>query len=449
MVIQVRFSIAAIVLLVAGLPVSAVNAQDRSDEVAELRQMIVEMRENYEQRISDLESRLDMAERDASGARREAGEAIELAEQTAIEQSSGTSAPNTFNPAIGAILDGGYADVGSGWDQIPGFQPAGEIGTGESGFTPGEVELNLKASVDTRYFGNITVSFAEEDGDVEAEFEEAWVQTTALPAGLTVVGGRFFSEAGYLNDFHFHADDFVDRPLPYQAFYGGRYTVDGVQARWVAPTSLLVEVGTELNWGDGFPATANDETSPGAWTLFSKLGGDIGAGHSWLLGLAHISADVKERAGNEADPATFAGDSDLTTLEFVWKWSPRGNPTVRNFKLQGEYFRRDEDGIFDGLNYDGTQTGWYLQGVWQFAPLWRVGLRHDVVDANNSSSVDGTQLEDPGRSSQRSSLMLDWSPSEFSRLRLQYTNDQVLPRSEDQWFLQYIMSIGAHGAHRF
>ena len=45
--------------------------------------------------------------------------------------------------------------------------------------------------------------------------------------------------------------------------------------------------------------------------------------------------------------------------------------------------------------------------------------------------------------------MLDWSPSEFSRLRLQYTNDQVLPRSEDQWYLQYIMSIGAHGAHQF
>ena len=122
---------------------------------------------------------------------------------------------------------------------------------------------------------------------------------------------------------------------------------------------------------------------------------------------------------------------------------------MHNFKLQGELFLRDEDGIFDDLTYDGEQTGWYLQGVWQFAQLWRVGLRHDVVDSDNGSSVDGTQLEDPGRSSRRSSLMLDWSPSEFSRLRLQYTNDQVLPRSEDQWYLQYIMSIGAHGAHQF
>lgn len=448
-VIQVRFSIATIVLLVTSQPASAVNAQDLSEEVVELRQMIVEMRDNYEHRIGDLEQRLDKAERDARGARRDAGEAIELAEQTAIEQSSGSSAPNTFNPSIGSILTGHFADVGPGWQEIPGFQPAGEIGTGGSGFSAGEAEININASVDAKYFGNLTFALVEEDGEVAVEFEEAWFQTTALPLGLSVTGGRFFSAVGYLNGFHFHSDDFVDRPLPYQAFLGGRYAVDGVQARWVAPTSLLVEVGTELNWGNDFPATANNETSPGAWTLFTKFGGDIGDSHSWQLGLSHISADAIERAGGETDPATFTGDSDLTALDFVWRWAPQGNPTVRNFKLQGEFFRRDEDGIFDGLTYDGEQTGWYLQGVWQFAQLWRVGLRHDVVDSDNGSSVDGTLLQDPGRSSRRSSLMLDWSPSEFSRLRLQYTDDRVLPRSEDQWYLQYIMSIGAHGAHQF
>jgi hypothetical protein len=181
------------VLLAIGLPATAANAQVSGDEVAELRQMIIEMRNDYERRISELEARLDVAERDARGAKRDAGEAFELAEETAIQQSSGSSAPNTFNPSIGAVLDGGFADVGGGWEEIPGFQPAGEIGTGESGFSPGEVEINLKASVDTRYFGNVTFALAEEDGEVEVEFEEAWVQTTALPAGFRVMGGRFFS----------------------------------------------------------------------------------------------------------------------------------------------------------------------------------------------------------------------------------------------------------------
>ncbi len=451
-----KISTAAIVLLAIVLPATAANAQASGDEVAELRQMIMTMRDDYERRISELEARLDVAERAARGARRDAGEAFELAEEASMQQASATSAPNTFNPSIGAVLDGGFADVGGGWEEIPGFQPAGEIGTGESGFSPGEVEINLKANVDTRFFGNVTFALASEDGEVEVEFEEGWVQTTALPAGLTVMGGRFFSEAGYLNDFHFHADDFVDRPLPYQAFYGGRYTVDGIQARWVAPTSLLFELGTELNWGSNFPSTSSADTSPDAYTLFAKLGGDVGDSNSWQLGLSHVSADAMDREGGghhgeeEAEEGgAFTGDSDLTVLDFVWKWAPLGNPAVNNFKLQGEYFMRSEDGTFADIPYDGDQEGWYLQGVWQFAPMWRVGLRHDRVDTDNGLSMVGTELEDPGRSSSRSSVMLDWSPSEFSRLRLQYTDDQVLEESDSVWYLQYIMSIGAHGAHQF
>ena len=351
--------------------------------------MMTDMRSDYERRISDLEVRLDTAERDSRGARRDAGEAIELAEQTAIEQSSGSSAANTFNPAIGVVLNGGFASVDGGWDEIPGFQPAGEIGTGESGFSPGELEVNMNASIDARFFGNATFAIAEEDGEVAVEFEEAWLQTTALPHGLSIMGGRFFSEAGYLNDFHLHADDFVDRPLPYQAFYGGRYSVDGVQARWVAPTSLLFEIGTELNWGGGFPATSNNETSPGAWTFFAKTGGDIGYSNSWQAGISHVAADAIDRAGGDT-LETFSGDSDLTVVDFVWKWAPQGNTTVRSFKLQGEYFQRSETGTFDGLDYDGDQNGWYLQGVYQFAPSWRAGVRYDLVDADNGSGLEGT-----------------------------------------------------------
>ena len=437
------------VLLIFVLPAPTVNAQDLADEIRELRQMLINVQADYDARISDLEERLARAERQTRRARRDADEAIELAEQTAIDQSSGTSAPNTFNPAIGAILVGGYADVDNAWDQIPGFQPAGEIGTGESGFSVGEAEINLNANVDSKYFSNLTVAVAEEDGEVEVEFEEGWVQTTDLRMGLSVLGGRFFSEAGYLNDFHFHTDDFVDRPLPYQAFFGGRYTVDGLQARWVAPTTLLVEIGGEVNWGGAFPATANANNAPGAWTLFSKLGGDVGDSHSWQFGLSWIRADAVDRAA-EDDPQSFTGNSDLAAVDFVWKWAPGGNSIRQNFKLQGEYFDRSERGLFAGIPYDGDQDGWYLQGVWQFMPTWRLGLRHDTVDAdNNTAFFFGSHLVNSGRSSRRDSLMIDWSPSEFSRLRMQYTNDQVLPESDNQWFLQYIMSIGAHGAHQF
>ncbi|MDH3373818.1 MAG: hypothetical protein OEM85_10630 [Gammaproteobacteria bacterium] len=432
-------------LIIAGAYAPALYADDLAAEVDALRALLFETRQNYEKRISDLEARLARTEQIASSARRDASEAFEIAEQTAIDQTSGAAAANTFNPSAGAVLFGRYANVDQTWEEIPGFLPAGEIGTGESGFSLGEAEINLKANVDDRFFGNLTFALADESGEVEVELEEAWVQSTGLPAGLGATGGRFFSAAGYLNQSHRHTDDFADRPLPYQAFFGGQYRVDGVQVRWIAPTPLLLELGGELNWGGGFPATGNAESSPGAHTLFAKIGGDVGASNSWQAGLAWLSADVIE----SGDTATFSGDSDMTIFDVVWKWAPNGNSASRNFKIQGEYFRRDETGIFDGIAYDGEQTGWYLQSVWQFAPRWRVGVRHDAVNADNGPLLAGTELEDPGRRSSRDSLMLDWSPSEFSRLRLQYTNDQVLSATDQQWFLQYIMSIGAHGAHAF
>ena len=67
------------------------------------------IQQDYEARISDLEIRLAKAEQLASGAKREATEAFDIAEQTAIDQSAGTSAANTFNPALGAVLSGLYS----------------------------------------------------------------------------------------------------------------------------------------------------------------------------------------------------------------------------------------------------------------------------------------------------------------------------------------------------
>ncbi len=50
----------------------------------------------------------------------------------------------------------------------------------------------------------------------------------------------------------------------------------------------------------------------------------------------------------------------------------------------------------------------------------------------------------------RVSAMFDWNPSEFSRLRLQYAwDDARLSVRDRQLMLQYLYSIGAHGAHKF
>ena len=51
---------------------------------------------------------------------------------------------------------------------------------------------------------------------------------------------------------------------------------------------------------------------------------------------------------------------------------------------------------------------------------------------------------------QRYSVMFDYTPSEFSRFRLQYQQSKLQPDvTDNQWFLQYILTLGAHGAHKF
>ena len=38
-------------------------------------------------------------------------------------------------------------------------------------------------------------------------------------------------------------------------------------------------------------------------------------------------------------------------------------------------------GTFNDLGYSGTQQGFYVQGIYQFMPQWRVGYRYDWLSA--------------------------------------------------------------------
>ncbi len=101
-------------------------------------------------------------------------------------------------------------------------------------------------------------------------------------------------------------------------------------------------------------------------------------------------------------------------------------------------------------DYRNTQSGWYLQSVYQFAARWRIGARYDSLDAGTPQyAFAPPSILDA--SPDRISLMLDWNPSEFTRLRAQYDWDNARDDGEtDRIFrLQYIYGIGAHGAHKY
>ncbi|HSW13412.1 MAG TPA: hypothetical protein VLI06_11270 [Solimonas sp.] len=374
-------------------------------------------------------------------------------------------AGNAFNPKISLILDGQYAHYSSEAEaEVPGVVLGPETEFAPKGFSVGETELAIESNIDDQFHGWATVALENEDGDTVVALEEAYINTLALPHGLALKFGRFFSDVGYQNHQHAHAWEFADAPLAYRALLGNQLKDDGLQLRWLAPTDLYLELGGELLRGDGFPAGNDGEDDIGASTAFAHVGGDLGASNSWRLGLWHFDGKASDRRSGEDIETGFSGKSRISGLDLVWKWAPNGNANVRNLVLQAELMRRSEDGTVvsdpdgaaDSSAYNGDQLGWYAQAVYQFMPRWRVGLRYDRLSASNevANPVAGTSLEllaNDGEDPQRVSAMVDFSNSEFSRLRLQFNRDESRggDAADNQVILQYIYSVGAHPAHQF
>jgi hypothetical protein len=433
----------ATLLALAGTAPAADNA-----DLAAIRAQIDEMKKSYEQRIAALEKKLAQAE--------------SRAEQQVVVPSPPVAAPassaSAFNPEVSLILQGQYRnqkDVpGRG---ITGFVPAGEFAN-KRGFSADETELMLAANIDPYWRGQAVIAMA----DGQANVEEAWIQSLAIGNGIGLKAGRFRSGIGYLNEQHPHQHDFNDVPLMYQAmFEEGAYVQDGVQLKWLAPTPLFVEFGTEFGRGASFPGSDRNKNGSGGGALYAHIGDDLGVSNSWRAGLSVLRTAAKAREADFTDLAgstvsgAFSGDSTTFLADFVWKWAPNGNAAHQNFKFQSEYFQRRENGKLDAGagadDYRTRQSGWYAQGVYQFTPNWRGGLRYEHLDsgARDFGANAANLLVDSYRP-KRASVMVDYSWSEFSRLRLQYAQDKSMAGlTDNQVSLQYVMSLGAHGAHKF
>jgi hypothetical protein len=450
----------ASIALALAAPLSALA--DTSADITAMRQEIDALRASYEARLQALEQRLKATEAAAATPATPPPAPPPAAPPPATVAASG----NGFNPSISLILSGLYTHTSQdpGKYGITGFPLPGdaEIGPGPRGLGHTASAHGLAASVDPWWRGAANISI---HADNTLEIEEAYVQTTALGNGLSLKAGRFFANVGYLNPQHSHTWDFVDNPLAYQAMLGTQYGDDGLQATWIAPIDQYVELSAELGRGRSFPGTDSGRNGAGMAAFSAHTGGDIGDSSSWRAGLSVLNAKASaqrlstlNRSGSLVDSA-FSGSTRVWVADAIWKWAPDGNATRTNFKLQGEYLRSrrngslvyDVDGADSAGAYGATQSGWYLQGIYQFMPHWRVGLRTEQLDAGTPDyGVNAGALAGDGFRPKKNTLMLDFSASEFSRVRLQFARDQAHEgASDNQLFLQYQMSLGAHGAHSY
>ena len=423
------------------------------DDIKALRAEILKLKETYEDRIAELESRLAEVEKAKS---KDIASAPAPARPATAKR---LVKDNSFNPSIGLILNGQYNQFSSDEGEIAGFAVGHEGERPGEGFAVDHTELNFTANVDDKFFGSTTAAIALHEGETEVELEEAYLQALpglGLPDGVSVKAGRAFWTLGYLNEHHSHTDDFADRPLPYRVFFNQAFNDDGAEVSYVLATDFYSEIGGGLFRGDDFPFGGAEGGGAGAWSAFARVGGDLGDNQSWRLGGYLMSGDVPGGRVSNEDELTFMGDVDLYLADVRYTWAPTGNARQQEVIFQSEYFWRNEDGSYEeggggAEGFDDSSSGWYAQAVYKFAPQWRVGLRTSQLQAAGvPAGLVGSGLDSSGHDPKALSLMLDWTNSEFSRVRLQYNREELAQgQDDDQIMLQYIMSLGAHGAHKY
>lgn len=334
------------------------------------------------------------------------------------------------------------------------------LGARDQGLQLGHSDLTAAGPLGGLFKAQLTAMVETHDGKLEGSFEEAWIETTGLPAGLQARAGRFASQVGYLNQQHPHADDFVERPLLYRAFFGGHWNDDGLRLNWTAPTPFYLMLGAEALRGKRLvEETAAPSRSPGVATLVVKLGDDVNRSHSWQLGLSHVRSrrEAAVEAHEEGEEGGLEGGHDHAhgaqfsgrktwMVDATWKWAPDGNNRERQLRLGLEAARITGLNRFAGAGDRHEANA--VSAVWRFHPSWEAGARADWLRVRipHEDHFHGGLLRERA-------LMAAWKPSHMQALRLQYTTQRDAVEFDNParraLQLQYVLAFGAHGAHSY
>lgn len=343
----------------------------------------------------------------------------------------------------GAVLDVGYTTR------------ALALGARDRGLELGHSDLTVGGPLGAALEARATASIATHDGELEKGIEEAWLATTRLPAGLSLRAGRSYSQIGYLNAQHPHADDFTERPLLYRAFFGGHYYDDGAQLAWTAPTPFYLRIGAEALRGKRLVReTAEPVGGVGVATFTLKTGADIGRAHSWQAGVSFLhnrrEAAVEEEEhdhdhAHHHHGAQFSGRRTWM-VDAVWKWAPGGDARRQQVRVLFEAARVERPNRYATAR-DRHEAN-TLALVWRLHPAWETGVRADWLRVRipHGDHFHWGLLRE-------AAAMIVWKPSHMQSLRLQVSRQYDAVGFErparPSVQLQYVLGFGAHPAHAF
>lgn len=419
---------------------------------------------------------------------------VDVSEESILQKLQNSSATSfnqkSFMPDISLILDASMVhrdieDAQMGHLEVPGLVH-GHGGGGheghdhasmheKKGFNLNYAELAISSSVDP-YF-DLTAIF--HIGESSFEIEEGYIKTRELPYNLSVKLGKFKSAFGYLNDKHHHAYSFADMPFIYSALVGGHALNEkGVQLQYVFPTDLYLMAGVELLRGENessyggsafSPLNAEEDfkgidaaSQPNLLIGYIKSSFDAGDAGTLLGGVSIASGESRiSHLEDEEGAHAFAGTTKIYGVDLTYK---KYFSATKALSFQNEYLYRDmrgtryipnptSDAWSKELATSKEQSGFYSSLVYQHTKNWRVGARYSAISKNDVTvaGIDTKKEDDLNVLT----AMLEYNPSEFSRIRLQYNNNSSQFNEDGgredlhEVILQFNYTIGAHGAHAF
>jgi hypothetical protein len=330
--------------------------------------------------------------------------------------------PSQFNPAIGLIIDTAFA-----YRQHEG-----------NNFEFRSAELGLSASVDP-FVRGYAIFNGSSDG---FEVEEAALVTTSLPYNLTVKGGRFFADFGRLSKFHDHDLPFVNRPVVLDRFVGGESRGDGVEVSYLLPIEQYVTLTAGMYNKIGAENDRVDDTVPRGLGKFTYLGRaatfiNVSDAHSIDLGVSYAYTPqvvIEQKA-----------ERHLAGIDITYRYVPLSQAGYRGLVWGTEVLFNSEKRPVGGFPTDPTApppTDFERHNAWglysylearltrRFYPGFLFDFAQDLDRATNDTKAY--------------SPYLTFWPSEFQRLRLQYTYLDSPGAHEHQVFLQWTAVLGSH-----
>jgi hypothetical protein len=438
------------------------ESDDVKKELQELRQMM----EKMQQRITELEEKNEALERQAKEReeKEEVKDEIVVKEETAVTPQAPQQQPQSFlgrvaqalNPEISVI-----ALITPAYYSLNNPVVFAENDPENTGVNVQEIEVGFQSVVDPYFRFDSFFSFSIEG----VELEEAYGTTLfSMPLNSQLRIGRARAKFGRINQIHRHNQNFVTLPIVAAEFLGEHLNPTSIEANFLVPVPWYMELSA--SGGSPDVETPTFQRSPDANNVGNLL---------YIFHMANFF-EVSDSLGVNLGASFATGSNDsgpdersnLYGADLFVKYRPLRDNPYQEFAVQSEFMWRQAETPEEELE----DYGFYAEAIYRFAKRWNTGVRFDLTDTNTPVTEEdegGEIIEQAGLSqvvrqeeeeeegmlgllgrAYRISPMLTFSPSEFSRIKLEYDYlNQNYGPDQHAVFLQFLYAIGAHGAHPY